>query len=611
MKVVGSILLELGETIMVARLACSDDARLLLVAYTDGTLSCLNVLIVDDDDGVGELAFGFTHRWKMMATAVKSKNVQFPTLEFLHEEGKVHHFLTVVESSTKNSYDVLYIDATSTSGSPPSVNLWPLKETDVIDGVISCATTRPPLSSSSSVTVPPTTMITFGTSKGSLGILSVSGGVVQSIVYPLPNMNMAADADDEGPPWKVTHLNWIDSVTLVVGLSRIILDPDCNYEDVDGEDDPHDHQVCFLIGTNNGSSSWTFSNLGDVVPFFSVPKGGQHMFHTAVLSLRSSPMLFVGCNVSNDVAVVCRKDDNWEVFDLMEGCQMSCPADDEDEFLYLMGLVVVLLPFEHQRAMSHPSPLLASSDGSLTGFVPRHRSAGVNFFICKLSVGSFTPDMAVPLAISTSEPPTAIAVASMSPNKTDTSDKCILSGLELGLDSVVYKDRKHVSRDDDDDDEISDEDSTSLDSAGSAESPRKSPNKASSSVSAFMSNISVPSFTAPSHFASPFSAKPTSIGFGQAGSPSRPAFGSAFGVTATTFGAAPESKVKSAIKTFEASSTSPQKSSLSSAPVFGSGVPVATFGSTATSSVGFGALAASSNTLKGSAFGAKVDDKGD
>lgn len=50
MKVVGSILLELGETIMVARLACSDDARLLLVAYTDGTLSCLNVLIVDDDD---------------------------------------------------------------------------------------------------------------------------------------------------------------------------------------------------------------------------------------------------------------------------------------------------------------------------------------------------------------------------------------------------------------------------------------------------------------------------------------------------------------------------------------------------------------------------------
>jgi hypothetical protein len=125
---------------------------------------------------------------------------------------------------------------------------------------------------------------------------------------------------------------------------------------------------------------------------------------------------------------------------------------------------------------------------------------------------------------------------------TTTTTTITVSNLEH-----VYTNIKHDSGDYDDDDVNSEEDTTSFDSAGSTESSHKGPNQASSSVPAFMSNISAPSFAALS-FSAPSFQMPTSFGSGQSGeSPSSPAFGSHS--AATIFGAAPESKVESGTKT--------------------------------------------------------------
>ncbi|KAL3799320.1 hypothetical protein ACHAW5_001257 [Stephanodiscus triporus] len=280
--------------------------------------------------------------------------------------------------------------------------------------------------------------------------------------------------------------------------------------------------MTIAFGTNRGSLGvFSTSMSGGKV------RGGGHVFHTAMLPLRSSKILLVGCNVANEVAVLFQKDDrDWDVLELMEGSQMSCPSNDEDEFLFLMGLAVVMVPLINEPALSHPFPLLASSDGSLTGFVPRHRSAGAMFFARRQSIVSLTPDMGVPVPISLREFPPA----------TEESDDA-----------------------------------------------------------AFMSNISAPSFSfgGTSTDSTPTKPAPALFGFDKTGSSSRTMFGSAFGVTATTFGAA-----------------SPQNPSLASAPVFGSqGISGPVFGSSTTSKIGFGALAASSGQSLGFGFGPRVDNE--
>ena len=639
MAVVGLLLLGGGGRAV--RLACSDDARLLLVGRSDGTLLCLDVLFRGGGGGRdgGELAVRFAHRWEMTTIGAADDDyddgggVRFPSLEFLRGGDGRHHFLAVAESAAGGGAAGAYLmDAASSSSDPPSRNLWPAECAELGDiggGAVSCAAARPP-SSDAPLTTTTTIVVAFGTTAGSLGVFSTSmsgdeGGVLRRVdCFPLPNA--ADDDNDDGEvPWKVAHLNWFDAGSIAVGLTRVIVDPDCEDDDDDDVDDdygdgPNDHQASFLVGTTNGCgggpadpSAWTFAALGDVVPFFSVPRGGRHAFHTAALPSRSSEMLLVGCNVANDVAVLYRRDGgDWDVLELIEGCQMSCPADEDDEFSYLMGLAVVMLPLGRDPALGHPFPLLASSDGSLTGFVPRHRSAGATFFARRMSIVGLTPDMGVPLPISSRELPIATALDTMPTEGADDSGKCIFSGLDLGLNSV-YMERLNASDDDDDDDdENSDDDTASLDSAGSSEESKvKGPNRASSSVSAFMSNFSAPSFSYGETLTdtTPPKSASASFGFVKAGSPSGTIFGSAFGVTSTSFGAAPAITFGSSSG---ASSASSQNLSLASVPVFGSQcTPGPMFGSIATSKVGFGALAASSGQTEGFGFGTEVNGEED
>merc|ERR1712037_684243 len=58
-----------------------------------------------------------------------------------------------------------------------------------------------------------------------------------------------------------------------------------------------------------------WNELGDIPSFFGVPKNGKHVFFTSFLSLLNNKfkVMIVGCNLSNDVAVICKNEQNNDV----------------------------------------------------------------------------------------------------------------------------------------------------------------------------------------------------------------------------------------------------------------------------------------------------------
>ena len=597
MKIIGT--LPLDNTHQVAKIACSDDARLLLVGYSNGTITCLDVLFAGNES---ELAAQFRLRWTL-STGFEDATIQFPTLEFLHGSDLRHHFLAVVESTIDQNARTVWMDAASSASAPPSINLWPIGDTD---GTVTCATPCPSEGDT----------IVFGTNTGKLGIYC--GGNTQYLDHPL------LDCEEEDGPWKITHLNWFNPTSLAVGLTRVIIDPDAEDDDEE-EDDPNQHEANLLMGTLE-QDTWSFTELGDVVPFFSVPKGGRHVFHTAILPTATSCTMLAGCNVGSDIALLCNQNDEWNIVELMEGSQMACPTDEDDEFLYPLGLSVVMSTMA-SSGQQHPFAMLASTDGSVMGFAPQHQTRGEGFYSCQLSNIGVTEGMAVPIAVS--EAPSATGeVSEVMPSPEVAAavlaeDGCILSGLDLGLDTVDTEDNAAPSRpsldalfdgNDDDDDETNDSasslDSLDSDDWGQGETPPKDETPAQT-TSGLMSGMAAPSFSfgggtfnppsSPTKPAFGFGGTSSGFSFGGAGGTAN-TFGSAFGVTSTTFGAAasppstPKTDTQSAAPMFG-----------SSAPVFGSSAPV--FGSTAASSqaVGFGALASASAGIKTNGFGTGIN----
>eukprot|EP00970_Alexandrium_tamarense_P015730 scaffold5437_cov180-Alexandrium_tamarense.AAC.8 len=679
MQIVGTFQLQLHNA-QVMKVACSDDARLLLIACSDGTLICLNVLLTPSGEN-GSISVQLAPRWDLNVTTFDSGKsddtkrrvhglhydvqykpdgsvlserrwsedktfpdksdasadvlsdgsddaINFSTLEFLHSGDKQHQFLAVAQVSPTMEIEatttqVMWLDAASSSCTPPAVNFWPLNGVGIADGSdeslgtshVTCATSC----SFSECSDADSTMIAFGTSKGTLGILvaSASGMKVKFLNLPLLE---ETEEDPTMPLWRVTHLNWFGPQSLAVGLTRVVIDLDIDV-DVDDEDDPNEHQACFLIGSLSNAndpldaSSWVWSQLGDVVPFFSVPKGGRHVFHTAILPCMapssSTKMVLVGCNVASDVAIISQQDDEWTMLDLMEGSSMACPTDDEDEFLFLMGLSVVMLPLRLTSETSdrwHPFPMLASTEGGLLGYVPCHRTLGELFFARRLSVGGGEQEnareiwagMGVPLSIMNP------AIVSSTANK--GGEKCILSRLVLGLDASQERfARTHADGNDDEDDSIADSDYSNDDLDSSSDELDAIREAGESSLQqegappTFGSGISAPSFNfgGPSFSFQSTASTPAKTGTTNFSSLSgTPKGGFAFGSTGgATFGSPSQIGGLTATAPFpqEAEPTAP-------APTFGSSAGFGSFASS-TTQLSFSDLKSASNA-KG--FGSEV-----
>eukprot|EP00956_Cyclotella_meneghiniana_P005662 scaffold7301_cov53-Cyclotella_meneghiniana.AAC.1 len=581
----------------VIHMASSTDGRLLLLVCSDASLYCLNVMYLNSNN---HETVEFTTRWESNIHALKTTNmhgmhydvsfnldgsvkerrwsederstkndnykIQVRSLEFIN-----HSFLMVVE--LEGDTRVLWMEGSGVDS--PSVNYWDLDIDAENEGAVICACACP--SKNDTIT------IAFGTNKGKLGMLQTSstGKIVKFIQHSL-------EQEGDMPMWEVSHLNWFAPTSLAVGFTRVIIEQDID-EDDEEEDDPNEHQANLLVGNlNNGSfldsSSWTWSELGDVVPFFSIPKDGNHVFYTTALSsMLSSPssMLLVGCNVGSDVILLSLDQESceWKILDLMEGRQMMCPTDEDDEFLYLMGLVVLILPTDMENK-SYPFPILASSDGATSGFVPYHQGVGQEYF-STIPVGDgIAPsqeELVTPIRASNSITSFFLPVPKDQNTDKMTSlnqpGECILSGLDLGLDQLEkevsatssaakpsHLEQRFNEDESQDESNNSDSDYISPDDYSEDEKPRNT-----SESSAFGSGLATaafsfdqPSFSFQSSTAPISSNEKTSFGT------STVAGGFSFGTTGkATFGS-PSALGGSAV------STKPSKAEDPAAAVFGS-----------------------------------------
>jgi len=531
------------------RMACSNDARLLLLGWSDGSVQCYNVLQVAD-------RVQMDARWEVqIRTEISELGATYPTLEFVNSTDSTRYqFVAVVEG--QRSSRAVWMDALSSSPE----NKWP---TAAAPGNVSAVTAIDP------------DTFAFGTWDGKLGI--VSNNAAQYMNVPLD------DSDCDGP-WKITHISNSGAHFLVVGASRIIKDPDAEVDE-DEEDDPHEHQANLLVANYENfsdESTFSWSELGDVVPFFSVPKGGRHAFYTAALPTFDGSLILVGCNVASDVAIVASNGD-WEIIELQEGKQISCPTSEDDEFLFAMGLSVSLLPYGEGKLLG--CPILANTDGSLTGFLP-HNKTMEGYFVRSMDVSA--PDMRAPLPI--------LNVPTQDQTQPSTSDGCILSGLDLGLDGIDTKSRHLFHEDegsDSDQSSKSSEDSVDSDNAARRSAPASGGFVSSAASFSFapstLGNISA---TIPTKPLQSKPSKPTAFGTSQPTS----AGGFTFGSTSTI--GAPLNLGARTITQNPNEKTPPSK------PSFGSG---SIFGGTSAFAGGFGSLA--SGTLNAAGFGQVTKQK--
>jgi Ca2+-binding EF-hand superfamily protein len=142
----------------------------------------------------------------------------------------------------------------------------------------------------------------------------------------------------EDVPWSVTHLYCFDEY-IAVGFCRVILE-DEEDDDTDSDaDDTAQHEANMYI-YHIPSQVWT--ELGDVVSFFSALKFGRHVYYTQYVKpqgMSGSGLLMVGCNLTGEIGVVAKDDEGeWQICELQEGSNATAPITDEDEFTVPSGL---------------------------------------------------------------------------------------------------------------------------------------------------------------------------------------------------------------------------------------------------------------------------------
>jgi len=216
--------------------------------------------------------------------------------------------------------------------------------------------------------------IAVGRFDGSIAILSCNSKV-NSIDLVKPVFEIGCPSKEDG--FVCTHLNWTSN-TLVAGLCRVIPPEDKEAPDEDDEDDNADHEACLYLTSIDDSlnrcTAWM--DQGDVVPFFTVPKFGRHVFFTSFLpSAARSELIAVGTNVGSDIGTIIAQnqsnDDNdtcWKPVEFQEGAAATTPTNEDDEYAFPLGISILQLSSSSLRL------LLAATDGSLSTFKFQHKN---------------------------------------------------------------------------------------------------------------------------------------------------------------------------------------------------------------------------------------------
>ena len=202
-----------------------------------------------------------------------------------------------------------------------------------------------------------------------------------------------------------TYLACYNASTIVAGFCNVLVGESDDDED---EDDTAEHIVnMFLASLDDNTLTSEWSELGDVVPFFSVPHSGRHVFYTQCID----SILVVGTNVASEIALLYMPDAS--LLELTEGAGATTPTTENDDFTFCVGLATVgnLL-------------YISATDGSLTCLELRHL-ANSDYF----SPPALLPLLPVPIEQSTAAQMPATASPSFgslskTPASGETVDAC-------------------------------------------------------------------------------------------------------------------------------------------------------------------------------------------
>eukprot|EP00978_Attheya_sp_CCMP212_P046305 scaffold383833_cov44-Attheya_sp.AAC.1 len=357
--------------------ACSADARLVAVALADGSLCCLDVTHSTSNSSSSSL-LDLSLRW---------------TVEHAHSHTNPHAFGAVgnaaaagpvrsLSFSPGTSYHLLLVD--SAKG---SLSLYNAAEKTPVDVVLSITAGKKPWDESQVLSAAAWCPTTNESGSGKILAVGHADGTVQavSVDFDQHSIQLLAsasrpqseeDEEEEDGTWSCTHLDWFQPEALAIGYCRVTASDD-NDSDEDGdsdEDDSAEHEACLYIASIHSETYQVneWSELGDVAPYFGVPKQGRHVYFTTFLKTQTGEnpieLLLVGSNVSSEIGVasISREENTWHIIELQEGNGATTPTNDEDEFFFPVGLGESTVDSKHVF-------LLASTDGSIATFDLDHR----------------------------------------------------------------------------------------------------------------------------------------------------------------------------------------------------------------------------------------------
>lgn len=211
------------------------------------------------------------------------------------------------------------------------------------------------------------------------------------------------DCPNDDGNWKCTHLEWSNNTTLVAGFCEVIASEEESGDDEDEDDVATHTPELHVLQLAEDLTVSNATNLGDVVPFFSIPKHGRHVYFTA-----SAPkqVVFVASNVASDVGVVANIPP-WQICEIPEGDGIMTPTNEDDEFAYPTGLAILQVS---KVGGTRPTLLLASTDGCLSAF-SLLREDSLEYFEYPHKTTTILPSSPIPFTAAspvadlTSEPP--------------------------------------------------------------------------------------------------------------------------------------------------------------------------------------------------------------
>eukprot|EP00592_Proboscia_alata_P016879 CAMPEP_0194400136 /NCGR_PEP_ID=MMETSP0174-20130528/127041_1 /TAXON_ID=216777 /ORGANISM="Proboscia alata, Strain PI-D3" /LENGTH=359 /DNA_ID=CAMNT_0039196609 /DNA_START=172 /DNA_END=1248 /DNA_ORIENTATION=+ len=256
--------------------SCSFDNRLLVVSMPQVGLLCYNILTNNSGGATGtNTEVTFTQRWNL---ELVGNTVRFSPSD--------HRLISIEQSSITSSGSVIHICDAACATSGEVIRTMHLHD----------ATTADWWSGSSN-----STSLVVGNRDGSIQMVdsqtcAILSDLSSPCAFPCTYLKSYPRSYDNNTP-----------AFIAAGFYNITRDDEDDDDDSDDEDEPGRHETEFAIYTLDADPNEEWNVLGDITPFFSIPRGGKHVFFTAstiISKLDHTLLLMVGSNLTNELSTL-------------------------------------------------------------------------------------------------------------------------------------------------------------------------------------------------------------------------------------------------------------------------------------------------------------------